>query len=53
MAFEGIHPTFRQVPPREPRFSMHAVCAKENRQSISKGVGAKVVYSPSDRAEQL
>jgi hypothetical protein len=25
MAFEGMHPTFRQVPPREPRFSIHAV----------------------------
>jgi len=26
MAFEGIHPTFRHVPPRAPRFSTQAVC---------------------------
>jgi hypothetical protein len=25
MAFEGIHPTFKHVPPRDPRFSIHAV----------------------------
>lgn len=25
MAFDGIHPTFRHVPPRDPRFSIHAV----------------------------
>jgi hypothetical protein len=25
MAFEGIHPTFRHVPPSAPRFSMQAV----------------------------
>ena len=24
-AFEGIHPTFRQVPPRVPLFSIHTV----------------------------
>ena len=31
IAFEGIHPTFRQVPPSEPLFSIHAVCAKQKK----------------------
>jgi hypothetical protein len=27
--FEGIQPTFKQVPPREPRFSMQVTCSIE------------------------
>jgi hypothetical protein len=26
--FEGMQPTFKQVPPRVPRFSMQATCGK-------------------------
>jgi hypothetical protein len=28
MALDGMQPTFRHVPPSEPRFSMQAVCFK-------------------------
>ena len=30
--FEGMHPTFRHVPPRAPRFSTHAVCVDSRHQ---------------------
>jgi hypothetical protein len=32
IAFEGIHPTFKHVPPRDPRFSIHAVWGRTNPQ---------------------
>jgi hypothetical protein len=32
MALEGIQPTFKHVPPRAPRFSIHAVWGKESRE---------------------
>lgn len=31
MAFDGIHPTFKQVPPNVPRFSMQAVLKERMR----------------------
>jgi hypothetical protein len=39
MAFEGMHPTFRQVPPRAPRFSTQAVYAKTSLASRPWGRG--------------
>lgn len=29
MALEGMHPTLRHVPPKDPRFSMQAVCPSD------------------------
>lgn len=38
MALEGMHPTLRQVPPREPRFSMQAVWVVLSASHYSRGM---------------
>jgi hypothetical protein len=52
MAFEGMHPTFRQVPPREPRLLDARRLRRKKGKVLEEAANAKAAYSPSDRAGQ-